>query len=426
MINQAQDAVLNDSRIQARVKENKQVAWFIQNSEQRGIGRIRNISTSGMLLETEQPIDPDDHHFFSFAADLGHDNFVPHRGQLIWSRPKHKNSKRYLCGVQFVEPSDYVMPKLEERIQKRETSEKVLGYANKVCDWALFTAIIGMTAYTIWMSIDVYQHMEKTNARMEVVTTQQAELISAYKGMYTESQAKLEETTAQLATTTQELTTTKSELVSAQAKIAQLELDLEESRRLHTESGRMIASINTDLEATRKALAESELMLKQALASKTELEGLSVEAQKEFEEKRQTLARTVDQLEKENSGLKDLMVKLESQLAYYEGDVKNSEEAERLIQTYKRNMKLVKTKIRQFRRDARRVFKKAQSERDQLQALLGNNGYFVKDGAIVQVDEEKYIAAGNGTYTGEPQQKEETPVVETTKRKVDVNLEFVE
>ncbi len=404
MVNRLKENVFYDARIEQRVSENKQVAWFVQNSETRGIGRIRNISASGMLLETERPIDPD-HQFFSFAADLGHDNFVPQRGQLIWARPKKEKSKRYLCGVRFVEPSDYILPKLEKRVENRRKSERTIKYLNKFCDGLLFCAIIGLTAYTVWMSADVYQHMERTNKQMEVVTTQQATLIQHYQDKYEVSQT--------------ELASVREELTSAQKRIAQLELDLEESRRLYSEGEQMIASINQELDSTRKALTETETMLNQALASKTEIEGLSAEQQKEFEEKRQTLSTTVDRLEKENKDLTNLMRRLESQLAYYQGDVKNTDEGELLIRTYKRNMKLVKSKIRQFKRDAQRLNRAAQKERDRLQVLLGNNGYFMKDGSVVRVDEQKYTAAGNGTYTGELQTQE------VKRRKVDVNVEFV-
>lgn len=416
MINRIQEDVMSDARIQERVKENKQVAWFVNDSNVRGVGRIRNISISGMLIETEQPIDPHNHKQFTFAADLGHDNFVPQRGRLIWSKPKAPNSKKYLCGVRFEEPSEYILPKLEDRIQKKMQTSQNLGVINQVLDWTLFVAILGMTGYTIWMSVDTYQHMKKTNAMMEAVTTQQAELISTYKN-------QLETVNEELVMTSSELVTVKGELAEAQQRIAQLELDLQEARLMYNESEQMVAAINKDLEATRQTLAETEGLLQQARANQAQAGKLSSEEQQQFAERSQRLTATVSQLESENEDLKNLMRKLESQLAYYQGDVKNSEDGEELIRTYKRNIELVKSKIKQFQKDARQVMRSAQKERDQLQMVLGNNGYFMKNGETVTVDEEKYIAAGQGAYTGDVS-ADQTANVE--KRKVDVNVEFVE
>ncbi|MFT7538835.1 MAG: hypothetical protein ACI9F2_000986, partial [Lysobacterales bacterium] len=183
------------------------------------------------------------------------------------------------------------------------------------------------------------------------------------------------------------------------------------------------ASVNKELESTKIVLKETELMLSNALKGKSEISGLSEQKQKEFKTKSLELSSTIIQIQDENNRLKSMMRKLEAQLKYYEGDVNNMEEGKALIATYKRNMKLVKGKIREYKNESKKIKKEAFKERDALQGILGNNGYFMKEGQTVIVDEEKYITAGsaNSSIIENNDQKGQAG----KKRKVDVNIEFV-
>ena len=63
------------------------------------------------------------------------------------------------------------------------------------------------------------------------------------------------------------------------------------------------------------------------------------------------------------------------------------------MQLYHDKMNLVKSKIKDFRIEAKKVRTQALREMDRVRVLLGNNGYFVKNGEAVKVDIESYNSA---------------------------------
>ena len=86
---------------------------------------------------------------------------------------------------------------------------------------------------------------------------------------------------------------------------------------------------------------------------------------------------------------------VDAKLRYYSGEVKDTAEGRQLLKLYKSKMKLVKSKIRSFKREVKWAKKAAQKENDRIKALLGNNGYFMKNGETVEVDYRKYNAVGS-------------------------------
>ena len=84
-----------DSRRNIRIKENRGVAWRVNGGEIQGKGKIKDISTSGMMIEMQSDTLPLEGSVVSFDANLGHNNFVPQSGRLIWTNQKGKNNKHY-------------------------------------------------------------------------------------------------------------------------------------------------------------------------------------------------------------------------------------------------------------------------------------------------------------------------------------------
>ena len=112
------DIIFNDSRAQVRIQDSRKVYWKVESGTKMGKGSIRNISTTGMLLETNSSDTPTQNSHFSFDTNLGHDNYIPQNGQLMWSRKKPFSKNKYLCGIKFIAPGEYVSGKLRQRIQK--------------------------------------------------------------------------------------------------------------------------------------------------------------------------------------------------------------------------------------------------------------------------------------------------------------------
>ncbi|VAX37282.1 hypothetical protein MNBD_UNCLBAC01-402 [hydrothermal vent metagenome] len=386
-----------EHRTQLRVKENKRVLWRLkEDSSQGGEGLVRNISLSGMLMETDCMLSPKEADTFAFDSPVGTQNgFIP-RGRVVWKGEKGFLRKKYLYGIKFVEPDEEVFDNLDQRVQVGIGKLTNKRRWDKVARILLLFLILGLTGYSLWMGSTVYKDMDHSTKSMLDVSNDQAELTRNYKSL----QQK----------TFGELTVARQELV--------------ETQELYKEGQRILQGVSKDLDEARAAMAQTDALLVQMQnengALKGEIKALKDFHMKELAEVKADLNNTIDLLQKKNIKLVGEMNHLQSQMDYYGGDVQNMQESKALLRLYRNRMKLAKSKVKHFKREARRVRKTALKERDRLQSLLGNNGYFMKDGQVVQVDEEKYQMAAEEE---EAVSKVSKP---TSTRKVNIDVTFVE
>ncbi len=52
------DVIYNEARNNLRVNENKSILWRVNDGDIKGKGQVKNISTTGMLLETNSNFVP--------------------------------------------------------------------------------------------------------------------------------------------------------------------------------------------------------------------------------------------------------------------------------------------------------------------------------------------------------------------------------
>jgi len=129
----------------------------------------------------------------------------------------------------------------------------------------------------------------------------------------------------------------------------------------------------------------------------------------------QQIKTELTSLSQENEKLTGELGELQAKLKYLAGDVKNMEESRMLIALYKDRMKLVKGKINNFKVQARDARIAALQERDKTRILLGNNGFFMKAGKPVIVDEAKFNEV-----------KVEPVKMEAENRKIKIDVNFFE
>ncbi|MCA9407703.1 MAG: PilZ domain-containing protein [Candidatus Omnitrophica bacterium] len=361
--------VFNDTRENLRVNERKSIQWHIKESALRGQGRIHNISTSGMLLETNSNFKPYDQCVFSFDTTLNHNNYIPQYGRLVWFKKKNFSGNRYLCGIKFVEPAEYVLTKLRQRVQRGLNSLTNLRRAHYVMSVLLFAGLVSLIGFILWQSGLIYQNLTVSLQKMLSVSGSQSSLTREFSYRYEQSQL-------QLINVTQELESTK---------------------KLYQESEAMLNSVNKELQSTKKILAQTEALLAQAQINTTnlsaDLQSLQNANTQDALAKRQELENTVALLQEQNVQLKNEMTQLQQKLSEYSIDIKNTQEGKLLIKKFKGNIKDIKEKIGYFKAQAREVRIAARLEKDRIRSLIGNNGFFIKNGKRVEVDEEKYNAA---------------------------------
>jgi DNA repair exonuclease SbcCD ATPase subunit len=346
---------LHEARRSPRVKENSRISWFFKDESSKGEARIHNISASGMLMEADSSFIPKDDAVFNFQANNGKIDFLPDVGRLVWYRQKPFAKDRYLCGVEFINPSESILSRLQDRVRSGVEKLNSLRKTRSILNVCLIIAMIGIIGYTVWLGAKVYNQISATTNKMLAVSDKQSSLTRGYVKVYKETKAELE-------TTKVELETTKDLLFDARF----------------------------DLEETKDALQETQTLLDQVTAEKIRL-GEDVNKMKALNDK---YSLAMADLEQKNVQINAEMKILQDQLSYYAGNVKSVDEGKELMDVFRQRMKLVKGKIKAFKEEAVKARAAALKERDRLKSMLGNKGYFMKEGNIVKVDMDEYNALG--------------------------------
>ena len=136
-----------EARLKPRIRENIPVQWWVPQKDFIAQGRIRNLSASGFLLETDkvfrangtaalqiQPLAPS-------SSD-----FLPETGHIRWHRQKGDRNE---YGVEFNQIPPQTASLLEKRVEKimSETvkNEKTINIIGII----LTIIMIGLTAFVL-------------------------------------------------------------------------------------------------------------------------------------------------------------------------------------------------------------------------------------------------------------------------------------
>ncbi|MCA9400333.1 MAG: PilZ domain-containing protein [Candidatus Omnitrophica bacterium] len=372
-------------RSHERVLDNRFILWNVVDSRLKGQGRVKNISASGMMLEARSPIQPNRNDLYFFDADLGNQNYVPQTGRVVWSKKKNRTKDQFICGVEFVEPSDFVLTKLKKRIQKKINRRNALKYFVGMTCILGRAGVIGLLTYAMVISFQIYGSINEANQRMVESGQQQAALTQSYNYRYQASQMLVE-------SLSDELETTKT---------------LYEENQILLKVNRIqLAEVNKELESTKAILAQTEELLTQARSGNQTLKNnvnslqgdladLKELNEQEMLKTKAELENAIVLLEQQNEQIQSEMKEVQKQLNYYNGEVDTIDEANRLMDFYKKSMRSMSKKIKHFQVQAMEAKKDAMRERDRVQSVLGNNGFLMKNGQTVTVDENKYQLAEN-------------------------------
>ena len=373
-----------ESRANLRIRENRRISWELKNGDQKGIGRVRNISTTGMLFETNTKTQPHDQTLYSFDSRLGHNNFIPQRGQLIWHKKKNFARDSYLCGIRFIEPAEFELSRLNQRVDKRMAQVAIRHGVNQLASAILTLVIFVLMGYVVWQSSEIYQGMNAANQSMFTAVDQQASL---FRG---------------------------SEL-----KVTSLTEELNSTKLLYQESEGMLLSVSKELETTKAILLQTENMLTEARSSnarlKQEVQALSAFNETQSDKTRVELDNMVVLLQGKNLQLQNEIKTLQDSLKTFSGEVTDVLKGRAALNFYRSKIRTVKDKIKYFKREAHNAKIAALLEKDRIKSMLGNNGYFVKDGQDVIVDFAQYESIQIRTVETSP-----------TKRKVEIDVTFVD
>ncbi len=160
----------------------------------------------------------------------------------------------------------------------------------------------------------------------------------------------------------------------------EIEQELKTTQDLYAQTQSSLEQMNAQLEQTK-------VMLSQAQESNVQLKDYAKKVQRQAHEIREKIVGQFEQLKTQNTELKSEMDKLQDQIRYLSAtDIKNKDEADSLLKLYKTNINLVKVKIKEFKNKAEKTQITIATEHDHLEAIVGNQGFLIKDGSVVKVN----------------------------------------
>ena len=345
--------LLKDDRKDLRIRENIQVPWQIKYRQRHGLAKIRNISASGMLIETNRAFDLKDECIFSFDAEQSADTYIPQIGRLVWHKRKKFSRNKYLCGIKFVEAEEKILQRMRQRVAS--------GVRRYVRDYRIMTitglvlcaVFMGLMIYIIAFSAMIYNDVSRANEVALGSSNQQVMLSQNAINLYRGNEVKLAEASEKLVI----------------------------ASRLIQEDKTALDLYAQELDATKALLAQTETMLIEANDQNVVMNNQLQEFQ--------SLGTAPDQ--------RSAQLPATAGVALGDGSLDSIDEARTLLTEYKTQINNVKGEIKRLVQEERATRDATIEFLESQRFQIGNNGFIIRDGANVQVDESQFqsLTIGN-------------------------------
>ncbi len=347
-----------EARKESRVKEHLPVKWMA-GADVSGIGKIRDISTSGALIEAKAMKPFGDGTVLQLDVDSpAQGEFVPTQGRIVWSRRKSFFNQSLLCGVEFINPASEVMERLKERVGDRISRIERFDRFGDILNITLFIVVVGLGIVVLRQQSSIQKTIEKSNHLMLGSSKKQADLYRMSIGAYQAQELMLGELTKNYNTTKALLTQTESLLTQTQ----------EENKLVKKEVSTLKSSLAqariAELDNSTKVLIGERNDLKMQLAGlRTEINLLLQENPDLFSSKASVYQDRIDNI---NIQMQDLK---------YSTLLVN-------IRDHKKAIRESHKKISALKQQAQQAKKEALRQRDALALAQGNQGYMIKEGQV--------------------------------------------
>jgi hypothetical protein len=257
-----------------RVIDRARINWRMHESQAAGIAWVRNISSTGMLIETDSSYIPLAGSMFNFDTAVAASDYIPSLGRLIWQKPKAFARDRYLWGIQFVDVGQEAMARLRQRVQEGILKMAKSRQTEIFSKFGLLGLSAALSIYLVVLFTSVHQKMVAANNSWKSTSASQSNLHHL-----------------------------------SMIRISNLQTELATTQALYDQSQEMLQTVSFELGATKTVLADTERMLSDA-----RLEIQTVKAQMaQLQEKYQNEIVT---LEAKNVELTDELTALKTKIDY--------------------------------------------------------------------------------------------------------------
>ena len=257
--------------------------------------------------------------------------------------------------------AETVLNQQEQKNNQSNDTQHQNNTLKKIIGGILTVIMLALTAYVLNLQSQSYSTMTESSDLATAANAHQAANYRAYVKQYKETKIELDETVVKLAQVTQDLDRVSGELAAAKNMITQTQDLLASAQQ---ENNKLKADIQ-ELEALRAAENVNNLG--------------------ELETKINTLKR-------KNVEVTDQLNTVKNQMRAFEADFNNMDEGKSLLVLFQNKIKLVKSRMRYLKQEAYFAKVAAQKEKDRIEALMGNNGFLVKDGSQIKTNASKGFA----------------------------------
>jgi len=221
----------SETRKSLRVDDQLTLSWQIKDENVQGKAKIRNISETGMMIETNAVLPPYDNCVFSFAPSISTNNIIPLEGKKVWAKKVNFFTSASLIGIEFVNPAQDVISNLRERIVARLEKIKKIERLENIAGFSLVTTMVLIAAFALTQQSSIERSYEETTKLLLTVADQQASLYHDVWADLKETKAVLAETEALLAKVKEENAALQSQLSTANASVEMLNIENEKLTR---------------------------------------------------------------------------------------------------------------------------------------------------------------------------------------------------
>lgn len=109
-----------DNRRHIRIREITDIRWTVLGEDIAGDGKVLNISTSGLLFQTDKKFDlMRIKRLYIDSQSAEPLSFGPKKVKIVWVRAMPNSKPGYICGVEFIKEAfdkkleDWINQKLE-------------------------------------------------------------------------------------------------------------------------------------------------------------------------------------------------------------------------------------------------------------------------------------------------------------------------
>ncbi len=319
-----------EARGSFRINERFPLIWHLKDSSVGSTALVRNLSATGMMLEADIQSPPPVDSVLSFEIKGDHPlGVIPPLGRIVWSKPKSCISSRSLYGIEFIEPVQDILLRLREFIQQKIIRMENAERVKARIGIVLFIILTAVLAFCLFQQNAIHRNYEKS-----------------YHLMTASSQAQA-------------------------STYGELRMQYQNQREV-------LKVISIDLSKSQALLEETEVML--------------TSVRKESEAALGRLNSEINNLHQKNSALSDQLEEAQGQLAVYEVNPDNLDEAKAILSFHQAMIAKIKRKINNLRQQARMAYVKVQKKRDEYALAMGNNGFIIKNGKPVPPYQSEYYS----------------------------------